>query len=51
ALNPGVIDTDMLRVAWGDGAAAYEPAAAWGEKAVPFLESLGAGHNGQALSV
>ena len=51
ALNPGVIDTDMLRSAWGDGAAAYPDPEEWARRAVPFLEKLGAGDNGGALSV
>ena len=51
ALNPGVIDTDMLRTAWGDGAAAYSDPDEWAERAVPFLEGLGAKDNGRALSV
>lgn len=51
ALNPGIIDTDMLRGAWGEGAGAYESPENWGKRAVPFLERLGPGDNGQALSV
>jgi NAD(P)-dependent dehydrogenase (short-subunit alcohol dehydrogenase family) len=50
-LNPGVIDTDMLRQAWADGAAAYPKAAAWAERAAPFLLQLGAKDNGKSLSV
>ena len=50
-LNPGVIDTDMLRQAWSDGAAAYPKAAAWAKTAAPFILSLEAKHNGQSLSV
>ena len=51
ALNPGIIDTDMLRTAWADGAAAYPSAEAWGRRAVPYLQSLGAEHNGRSLTV
>ncbi len=51
ALNPGVIDTDMLRRCWADGASAYEKPDAWARTAVPFLERLGAGDNGKALTV
>jgi NAD(P)-dependent dehydrogenase (short-subunit alcohol dehydrogenase family) len=50
-LNPGVIDTDMLRGAWGDGASSYPSAEKWAKKAVPFLLGLGAGDNGKSLSV
>jgi len=49
-LNPGVIDTDMLREAWGDGARGYRSAAAWARTAAPFLLGLGAADNGQALT-
>lgn len=50
-LNPGVIDTDMLRQAWSDGASAYPKAEAWAEKAAPFLLKLSAADNGKSLSV
>jgi NAD(P)-dependent dehydrogenase (short-subunit alcohol dehydrogenase family) len=50
-LNPGVIDTDMLRQAWSEGAAAYPKAEAWAKKAAPFILGLGPQHNGQSLSV
>ena len=51
ALNPGIIDTDMLREAWGEGASAYPNPEEWAQSAVPFLESLSAKDNGGALSV
>jgi NAD(P)-dependent dehydrogenase (short-subunit alcohol dehydrogenase family) len=50
-LNPGVIDTDMLRQAWADGASAYPKADAWAKRAAPFLFALGAKDNGRSLSV
>ena len=50
-LNPGIIDTDMLRSAWGESAGSYPAATKWAEKAVPFLLGLGPRHNGQQLSV
>ncbi len=50
-LNPGVIDTDMLRQCWADSASAYPKAAAWAETAAPFLLKLGPRDNGQSLSV
>jgi Short-chain alcohol dehydrogenase of unknown specificity len=50
-LNPGVIDTQMLRQCWADGAAQYGKAEAWAEKAAPFILSLGAKDNGRPLSV
>lgn len=51
ALNPGIIDTDMLREAWGEGATAYPNPEEWAQSAVPFLESLSAKDNGGSLSV
>jgi NAD(P)-dependent dehydrogenase (short-subunit alcohol dehydrogenase family) len=50
-LNPGVIDTDMLRQAWSDGAASYPKAAEWAKQAAPFILGLSPKHNGQSLSV
>ena len=50
-LNPGVIDTDMLRQSWGDGADAYPKADEWAKKAAPFLLGLGPKDNGRSLSV
>ena len=50
ALNPGIIDTDMLRLTLGGGASGYPGAADWAVKAVPFLEKLGLTDNGKALT-
>jgi NAD(P)-dependent dehydrogenase (short-subunit alcohol dehydrogenase family) len=50
-LNPGVIDTDMLRQAWADGASAYPPAEEWAVRAAPFLLQLGPKDNGKSLTV
>jgi NAD(P)-dependent dehydrogenase (short-subunit alcohol dehydrogenase family) len=50
-LNPGAIDTDMLRQCWADGAAAYPKAAPWAEQAAPFILQLGAKDNGRSVSV
>jgi NAD(P)-dependent dehydrogenase (short-subunit alcohol dehydrogenase family) len=50
-LNPGIIDTDMLRQAWADGAARYPKAADWAKKAAPFLLALSAKDNGRPLTV
>ncbi len=51
ALNPGVINTDMLRLSFGASADSYPEPTVWVERAVPFLLKLGPQHNGQALSV
>jgi NAD(P)-dependent dehydrogenase (short-subunit alcohol dehydrogenase family) len=50
-LNPGVIDTEMLRSCFGGGAGSYPKPVAWAKNAVPFLLSLNAAHNGQSLTV
>ena len=50
-LNPGVIDTDMLRQAWSDGAASYPKPDAWAKVAAPFILTLGAKDNGKSVSV
>lgn len=51
ALNPGVIDTDMLRSCFGQEAASYPDPISWARQAVPFILSLGPRHNGKALTV
>ncbi|MDX1501060.1 MAG: SDR family oxidoreductase [Thermoanaerobaculia bacterium] len=51
ALSPGVVDTDMLRSAWGEDAAAHPKPEAWAERAVPYLLSLGPKQNGASLTV
>lgn len=50
-LNPGVIDTDMLRQAWADGAGAYPQAEVWAETAAPFILGLGPADNGRSATV
>lgn len=51
ALNPGIIDTRMLRSCFGEGAGSYPSPEEWAKVAVPYLASLGARHNGRALTV
>jgi NAD(P)-dependent dehydrogenase (short-subunit alcohol dehydrogenase family) len=51
ALNPGIIDTRMLRSCFGEGAGSYPTPEEWAKVAVPYLASLGARHNGKALTV
>lgn len=50
-LNPGIIDTDMLKICFGDEARQYPDAARWAQTAVPFLLALTARDNGRPLSV
>ncbi len=51
ALNPGIIDTEMLRSCFGDGAGGYPKASAWIRLAGPFLGRLGPADNGGSLTV
>jgi NAD(P)-dependent dehydrogenase (short-subunit alcohol dehydrogenase family) len=50
-LNPGIIDTDMLRTSFGDAAGSYPSAEEWAEVAVPFLLGLSPSDNGRPLTV
>lgn len=50
-LNPGVIDTEMLRLCWPAGAAAHPKAGAWAKVAAPYILQLGPKDNGQSASV
>lgn len=50
AVNPGVIDTDMLRSCWGSSAGAYPGPEAWAHAAAPFFLDLGPRHNGAAVT-
>jgi len=50
-LNPGIIDTDMLRQAWGQGASSFPTPAQWAKKAAPFLLNLSEKDNGKPLTV
>lgn len=51
ALNPGMIDTGMLRACLPDAAHASEGPEAWSRRAAPYLLGLGREHNGRSLSV
>lgn len=49
-LNPGIIDTDMLRSCFGAAAAGYPVPDAWARRVAPFLLSLGPKDNGRPLT-
>lgn len=51
ALNPGVIDTDMLKTCFGESASAYQKPKDWARKAVPLILSLNEAQNGKSISV
>ncbi len=50
ALNPGVINTEMLRSCFGGSAESYPTAEQWAKSAVPFLLRIGASDNGRPLT-
>jgi len=49
-LNPGIIDTDMLRSCWADGASAYPSPEKWSQRVAPWLLKLGPRDNGKLLT-
>ncbi len=49
ALNPGVIDTDMLRSCFGDAAGSHEKPKNWAIHAVDSLENLSNSDNGTTV--
>ena len=51
AVSPGVVDTDMLRQAWDDGAGAYPGPEEWGQRAADFFLGLGPGDNGSSVRI
>jgi NAD(P)-dependent dehydrogenase (short-subunit alcohol dehydrogenase family) len=50
ALNPGIIDTEMLQSTFGTSSSDFPDPATWAENAVPFLEKLSPRDNGKALT-
>lgn len=51
SLNPGIIDTEMLRSTFGEGAGSYPDADDWAKRAVPFILRIGPKDNGRPLTV
>jgi NAD(P)-dependent dehydrogenase (short-subunit alcohol dehydrogenase family) len=51
ALNPGIIDTAMLRQCFGDQAGAFPDPTAWAPAAADLILGLGPQNNGAALTV
>jgi NAD(P)-dependent dehydrogenase (short-subunit alcohol dehydrogenase family) len=50
-LNPGIINTGMLRSCFGGSASGYPTPQEWAKIALPFILKLGASDNGQPLTV
>ena len=51
ALNPGVIDTDMLRSCWDESAGMHETPDSWVQRAAPFILNISPDDNGSSLTV
>jgi NAD(P)-dependent dehydrogenase (short-subunit alcohol dehydrogenase family) len=51
AVNPGIIDTEMLQSCFGAGASHYPGASEWIRSAGPFFAGLSAAQNGCSLTV
>lgn len=50
-MNPGIIDTDMLRSTFGGEAGGFPDADDWAKRAVPYFIKLGSKDNGKPLTV
>lgn len=50
ALNPGIIDTDMLKKTFGSDSSHFPNAEAWAKTAAPFILNLGVKDNGASLT-
>ena len=51
ALNPGIINTDMLRSCFGSTAENYISPDQWARRAVPLLLNLGPANNGKQVDI
>ncbi len=51
SLHPGIVNTDALRVNFGEAAARYPTPEQWAEVAAPYILAIRPRHNGKALSV
>jgi NAD(P)-dependent dehydrogenase (short-subunit alcohol dehydrogenase family) len=50
-VNPGIIDTDMLRSCFGASSSEYPDPAEWAKSAIPFFLGLGPADNGKPVTV
>lgn len=50
-LNPGIINTEMLRKCWSSGASSYPSPEQWAKIAAPFILKINKSDNGKQLSV
>ena len=50
ALNPGIINTEMLQRSFGESAHSFPSPEEWAKTAAPYILNLGPSHNGQSLT-
>ena len=50
ALSPGVIDTDMLRLCWGNSASAHEKPDTWAQRVAPYILKISSKDNGASIT-
>ena len=50
-LNPGIINTEMLRSSFGQSASGYPTPTEWAETAAPFILRLGPNENGKPVTI
>jgi len=51
ALNPGIINTEMLRKCWAEGATAYQNPKEWAKRAIPLIERINSNDNGKQMTI
>ncbi len=51
ALNPGVINTEMLRLAWSEAASSFPLPVEWADRAVPRILRFSRRDNGRSLTI
>ncbi len=51
SLNPGIINTEMLRKCWAEGANAYQSPSEWAKIAIPLIERISSNDNGKQMTV
>ncbi|HEX5398448.1 MAG TPA: SDR family oxidoreductase, partial [Verrucomicrobiae bacterium] len=50
ALNPGIVNTEMLRTCWPSGASNYPTPETWAKSAAPFLLKINTADNSRQLT-
>jgi len=50
ALNPGIINTEMLQKTFGNDSSSFPSPETWAKTAAPYILELNSSHNGQSLT-